>query len=176
MVDSHPSLTASLEDFEHDEETTRTSPMFGLPSQHSGFRSEPSESEPESEPRAPWSPPAWRKHASGWYSHNRLSTTSRSPSHHSSPRTRHSSYESAYGYEDDEGEITIPAHIPLPPSPEKNTPRSTAEPAGDEERLQSLSPEKSPAPLVVADSRETSIAPQDTPVPNNCMRHARAPY
>lgn len=39
--DAHPSLQASLEDFEHDER----SPVFGLPSQHSGFRSEDSEVE-----------------------------------------------------------------------------------------------------------------------------------
>jgi hypothetical protein len=161
LIDSHPSLTASLEDFEHDD-TMRSSPMFGIPSQHSGFGA-PSESEPESEPAAPWSPPAWRKTASGWYNNNRFTSNSRSPSHES----RHSSYESAgsryYGQED-EGDITLPANIPLPVSPEKTSPRSTAEPEGDEGRF------GSPAPLMVAESREASIAPPDH-APNNCKRN-----
>ncbi|KAF2103856.1 hypothetical protein NA57DRAFT_70065 [Rhizodiscina lignyota] len=168
LLDSHPSLTASLEDFEHDD-TMRSSPLFGIPSQHSGFRSEPSESEPESEPPAPWSPPAWRKHASGWYQQNRFTSDSRSPSHDD----RHSSYESAasrgYGHYDDEGDLTIPANIPLPISPEKNTPRSTAEPEGDDEMVGSPSPGPL-APLIVGDSRDASLAPQDTA--NNYIRFA----
>ncbi len=159
LIDSHPSLAASLEDFEH-EDTTRSSPMFGIPSQHSGFGAV-SESEPESEPAVPWSPPAWRKTASGWYNNNRFANGSRSSEHHS----RHSSYDNAgsrnYSYEDDEGDITLPANIPLPVSPEKMTPRSTTEPEGDEGQY------ASPAPLVVAESREPSIAPPEH-APNNC--------
>ena len=67
LYDDHPSLSASLEDFEHNER----SPVFDLPSQHSGFKSENSESEEEEVSEGVWSPPAWRHHnpAGGWYRH-----------------------------------------------------------------------------------------------------------
>lgn len=72
VFDDHPSLEASLEDFENN---SRRSPLFGMPSQHSGFRSEESDGEeedpPPPEPR--WSPPGLRQHDyvpdSGWYRH-----------------------------------------------------------------------------------------------------------
>ncbi|EAW14159.1 uncharacterized protein ACLA_071920 [Aspergillus clavatus NRRL 1] len=74
VFDDHPSLDASLEDFENHSNAHR-SPVFGLPSQHSGFRSE--ESEGEEEEATPngerWSPPGFRRHdyvqGSGWYRH-----------------------------------------------------------------------------------------------------------
>ena len=113
--DDHPSLTASLEDFEQ----SPRSPLFGLPSQHSGFKSEESESEdePVSELSGEaWSPPAWRqqKNAGGWYQHqpypqdkNLLkASVSASRSRGTSPR-----YESA---QEDEGDITLAAKVPLP--------------------------------------------------------------
>ena len=111
--DDHPSISASLEDFEHNER----SPTFGLPSQHSGFKSEESEPDMDSNSEGPWSPPAWKKQspAVGWYrhqpyaqhSHARL-TASMSPS-----RSRGTSpqYESA---PEEEGETTLAANIPLP--------------------------------------------------------------
>ena len=110
IYDDHPSLSASLEDFEHHDR----SPVFGLPSQHSGFKSEESESE-EAVSEEPWSPPAWRQQnsAKGWYQHqpypqnNNLLKPSASAS-----RSRDTSpqYESAKEDED----ITMPANIPLP--------------------------------------------------------------
>lgn len=112
--DDHASLSASLEDFEHDEQR---SPLFGLPSQHSGFKSS-DESEPESEAarsEGPWSPPAWRSKntAGGWYRHqpyaqdnkNLKVSMSASRSRDTSPQ-----YESA----EEEGDRTMPANIPLP--------------------------------------------------------------
>ncbi|RLL98560.1 hypothetical protein CFD26_107008 [Aspergillus turcosus] len=74
VFDDHPSLDASLEDFENNSNAHR-SPVFGLPSQHSGFRSE--ESEGEEEDTTPngerWSPPGFRRYdyvqGSGWYRH-----------------------------------------------------------------------------------------------------------
>ncbi|KAI2945524.1 hypothetical protein CBS147343_2065 [Aspergillus niger] len=72
--DEHPSLDASLEDFESNS-NARQSPVFGLPSQHSGFRSE--ESDGEDDDLTPngdrWSPPGLRRYdyvqGSGWYRH-----------------------------------------------------------------------------------------------------------
>ncbi|KAM5454377.1 hypothetical protein MaudCBS49596_002395 [Microsporum audouinii] len=63
VFDDHPSLDASLEDFE--EQYAHRSPFFGLPSQHSGFRSGISESPSEqdgniSRSSSPWSPPGLR--------------------------------------------------------------------------------------------------------------------
>ena len=113
--DDNTSLSASLEDFEQ----SPRSPLFGLPSQHSGFKSEESESEdePASELSGkPWSPPAWRQQntAGGWYQHqpyphdkNRLKASiSASHSRGASPR-----YESA---REDEEDVTIAAKVPLP--------------------------------------------------------------
>jgi hypothetical protein len=119
MFDNHPSLSASLEDFE---EHQRQSPLFGLPSQHSGFKSESSDADAESSTGEPWSPPGFRKpHTSlhsgrgGWYNHEpygqrRFERPSTSPS-----RSRETSpqYEDAMEGELD-GDITIPANIPLP--------------------------------------------------------------
>ena len=113
IYDDHPSLSASLEDFEHNER----SPVFGLPSQHSGFKSEDSDSESEEAvSEEPWSPPAWRQQnaAGGWYRHqpypedkNPLkASASVSRSRGTSPK-----YESA---QEEEGDITVPANIPLP--------------------------------------------------------------
>ncbi|RAK70840.1 uncharacterized protein BO72DRAFT_49391 [Aspergillus fijiensis CBS 313.89] len=76
--DDHPSLDASLEDFESSSNTQR-SPLFSLSSQHSGFREE--ESDPDDEDPNPnterWSPPGFRRHdynpGSGWYRHEAYS-------------------------------------------------------------------------------------------------------
>jgi len=113
--DDHASLSASLEDFEHDEQR---SPLFGLPSQHSGFKSS-EESEPEAEEarsEEPWSPPAWRSNnaAGGWYRHQPYSADNKKgvTSSISASRSKETSpqYESAA----EEGDITMPANIPLP--------------------------------------------------------------
>ncbi|KAG9246510.1 hypothetical protein BJ878DRAFT_279912 [Calycina marina] len=75
LFNEHPSLNASLQDFEHRSidlnhhthlYSPQTSPRFGyLPSQHSGFRSE-SDSEPApSNYRGRYSPPAWRREGNG---------------------------------------------------------------------------------------------------------------
>ena len=67
--DDHGSVAASLEDFE---ESERRSPLFAIPSQHSGFRSDVEESEIDdrSSMGAPWSPPGFQNHninARGWF-------------------------------------------------------------------------------------------------------------
>ncbi|KAI9934988.1 hypothetical protein ASPWEDRAFT_663686 [Aspergillus wentii DTO 134E9] len=136
VFDDHPSLDASLEDFENNSNAHR-SPMFGLPSQHSGFRSE--ESEGEEEDLTPngerWSPPGFRRYdyvqGSGWYRHqpylrkidqDRLSlkpTVGLSPSQSREPSPQ---YEDALesptvGKRSDTetgDSITIAANVPLP--------------------------------------------------------------
>ncbi|KAJ5189586.1 hypothetical protein N7472_008600 [Penicillium cf. griseofulvum] len=75
VFDDHPSLDASLEDFENNTNPHR-SPMFALPSQHSGFRSEDSDGEDgeiEDPAQERWSPPGFHApeyvQGSGWYRH-----------------------------------------------------------------------------------------------------------
>ena len=111
MYESHPSISASLEDFENNE---NRSPVFGLPSQHSGFKSEDSEADVESNSEEPWSPPAWRNSAAGgWYRHQPYPESDPTKLSTSPSRSRQTSpqYESARELEDD---TLIPANIPLP--------------------------------------------------------------
>lgn len=113
VFDDHPSLSASLEDFEHHE---NRSPLFGLPSQHSGFKSDESEADAESNSEGPWSPPAWRQPnpAGGWYRHQPYPQKNQSlkpPASASRSRDTSPQYESA---REDEEDLTIPANIPLP--------------------------------------------------------------
>lgn len=68
LFDDHPSLDASLRDFEPGSSELEQSPLFGnlYPSHHSGFRSEDSESEMgDSMSGGGYSPPAWRRTKSG---------------------------------------------------------------------------------------------------------------
>ena len=114
--DDHPSMNASLEDFE---EQQHPSPIYGLPSQHSGFKSELEESEADAESSSgePWSPPGFRRQhsrrGSGWFRHDpyasRLSLRpSMSPS-----RSRQTSPDYQDARQGDE-DITLAANIPLP--------------------------------------------------------------
>jgi hypothetical protein len=116
--DDRASLTASIEDVE---EYQRRSPLFELPSQHSGFRSEPEESDIDERSSAggPWAPPGFRPQlrrahptGSGWFAHDpyrRLNLRpSVSPSH-----SRHTSPEYQDAQEMDE-DVTLAANIPLP--------------------------------------------------------------
>ncbi|KAH7036759.1 hypothetical protein B0J12DRAFT_677952 [Macrophomina phaseolina] len=121
LLASRPSLAASVDDcYDLDAAHHRASrsPFFGIPSTHSGFRSEESETE-ETDSAGPWSPPAWRKAGSGWYRHHHHHLSSDSPS-----RSRETSpqYESA-----GEGDAIMPANVPLPMSPLKQTPRTSPE-------------------------------------------------
>lgn len=111
--DDHPSLAASLEDFEHNDR----SPTFGLPSQHSGFKSDESEPEGDSTSEGPWSPPAWRRQTAeaAWYRHQPYAQDHRLLRHSPSPsrsRTTSPRYQSAK--EAEEGDTIQAANIPLP--------------------------------------------------------------
>ncbi|EAU38036.1 conserved hypothetical protein [Aspergillus terreus NIH2624] len=137
VFDDHPSLDASLEDFENNSNAHR-SPVFGLPSQHSGFRSE--ESDGDDDDTTPngerWSPPGFRRYdyvqGSGWYrhqpylrkpDHDRLAlkpTVGLSPSQSREPSPQ---YEDALegpaasrrGHSvEGGGDVTVAANVPLP--------------------------------------------------------------
>lgn len=156
----HPSLDASLEDFEH---ADQPSPTFRVPSHHSGFKSEDSEAGVDSSSEPPWSPQAWRRStaSSGWYRHQPYlrdsshlrSSTSPMKSRDSSPK-----YESA---QEDDNDVTLAANIPLPRG--------------------SLSPnkERSMSPTRFGEAKQdfghtsvgdrSEIMPAQVENPNNCM-------
>ena len=158
LYDDHPSLSASLEDFEHDER----SPVFDLPSQHSGFKSENSESEEEEVSEGVWSPPAWRQHnpTGGWYRHQPYPqdntmlkpSTSASRSRGTSPR-----YESAQ----EEDDLTVPANIPLPKgslSPVKDrTPSHSPAPNNEEDPDENFL--EAEEPIAMPESHNNCVLP-----------------
>src|ERR1700753_1083505 len=111
--DAGNSIVASLESLEEDRLIQNQATL-------SMFQTEESEGDSDHS-STPWSPPAWRKGTSGWQQRHNLPppSDSISKSRSASPR-----YASA-----DEGEDTLlPAKIPLPASPEKDTPRNSIEP------------------------------------------------
>ncbi|KAJ5318890.1 uncharacterized protein N7506_011594 [Penicillium brevicompactum] len=173
VFDDHPSLDASLEDFESNTNPHR-SPMFGLPSQHSGFRSEESDGEDEIEEpvQDAWSPPGFQheyvKDAAGfqreynrgpnWYRHQpyerkgdiHLKPTvglSVSPSQSREPSPQ---YEDALedpvkrGDRATPGDISVAANVPLP--------------AGADTPLHGRSPSPPPAPST---DRTARPSPED---------------
>jgi hypothetical protein len=114
--DMEHSIPVSLESFDNERLLPTTESL------HSALDLEGSESGSDISDRssAPWSPPAWRKHASGWNQRPHFLPPSNSLSRRSSPE-----YQSA-----GEGEDTLlPSNIPLPVSPPKLTPRNSVEPA-----------------------------------------------
>ncbi len=165
--DDHPSLTASLEDFE---QTDNRSPVFAIPSQHSGFRSDESEPDPESNSEGPWSPPAWRKSsaATHWYRHQPYAQSNHSlkPSaSHSRSRGTSPQYESAH---EDDGDLTIPANIPLPRGSLSPVKERSPSPSPNREKLE----EDQEFGQTFGKAEET--APPVPENPNNCMQpHGR---
>ena len=109
MFDNHPSLSASLEDFEHNEQR---SPVFRVPSHHSGFRSDESDAGQDSVSDGPWSPPGWRNQSTGsaWYRHQPYLQESRLRLSASPAKSRE---RSSPGVKSDD-DPTLPANIPLP--------------------------------------------------------------
>ncbi|KAL4803528.1 hypothetical protein BDV18DRAFT_42251 [Aspergillus unguis] len=139
VFDDHPSMDASLEDFENTNHTVR-SPIFGLLSQHSGFRSEESEGEDDDTTpvREPWSPPGYdHTPNSGWYRHQPYShsrnidhdrfglkpTVGVSPSQSREPSPQYEDAPEApvarhRGHSTETGDVTVAASVPLPPEAE----------------------------------------------------------
>jgi len=153
--DDHPSLAASLEDFEDQE---RRSPLFDLPSQHSGFRSEQDESEvdDQSSAGAPWSPPGFKHRSANvnaWFRHDPYGRYNLRPSV-SPSRSRQTSPEYQDAQEGD-NDITIAANIPLPP--------------GIDSPVKERSPEPEPIPddmmHAFNESQPESVAQENK---NNC--------
>jgi hypothetical protein len=112
--DDHPSVVDSLEDYE---EAERRSPLWDLPSQHSGFKSEHENSEidDQSSTGAPWSPPGFQNrstNASGWFRQDPYGRYNLRPSN-SPSRSRQTSPEYQDAQEGD-ADVTIAANIPLP--------------------------------------------------------------
>ncbi|KAJ5594872.1 uncharacterized protein N7459_001080 [Penicillium hispanicum] len=152
VFDDHPSLDASLEDFENNSNAHR-SPLFGMPSQHSGFRSEESDGEIDDPARVErWSPPGLRQHdyvqGSGWYRHQpyprkgnlnaeRLElkptvglSLSPSVSREPSPQYEDALEDPTKGKSNEDaetGDVTIAANVPLPG--DAGTPQ-TGQPSG----------------------------------------------
>jgi len=65
LFDDHPSLDASLRDFEPGSSELDQSPRFGYPSHHSGFRSDTDSEIANSDSGGRYSPPAWRRELNG---------------------------------------------------------------------------------------------------------------
>ena len=157
--DDHPSVTASLEDFE--EQPAQRSPLlFDLPSQHSGFRSErddTSDLDDRSSSGGPWSPPGFRQtrssaaRTSGWFRHDPYGSRPHLQPPTSPSRSRQTSPEYEDAMEGEDEDVTLAANIPLPTgtdSPWK---------------------ERSPEPDHPSDYARRSMSPEPPDVPNNCM-------
>lgn len=164
-LDSHPSITASMDDFEP-RDFSPTVP--DLPSQHSGFRSHVGSEYSEASSRRSYSPPAWRKAGSGWFKNPSLSPGRGGGggfrSKESSPQ-----YHDALEEEGD-GDVTayrIATRVPLPGSPMKgrsasNSPEPNFGPsAGDVDRGGGLS-------HVNAQTEGAESPALETPTQSNC--------
>ena len=128
-LDSHPSINASMDDFEA-REFSPTVP--DIPSQHSGFRSNNLSEYSESDSRRSHSPPPWRRAGSGWFKHHPSLSPHRSGfvSREISPQ-----YHSA-NEDEDVTAYRSAARIPLPRSPSKgrspsHSPEALGTDAGD---------------------------------------------
>ena len=166
LFDDHPSIDASLQDFEPGSSEIGQSPRFGYPSHHSGFRSDTDSEMADSVSGGRYSPPAWRRDGNGNRSSgfwNKRSTTLGKRSYDS--RESSPEYESADDGED--STLAAAARIRLPTgslSPEKQR-----------------SPSPDPYPKGIADFGRTFggeikqeendqvvlTAPEN---PNNCMK------
>ncbi|KAL8873955.1 MAG: hypothetical protein Q9174_000642 [Haloplaca sp. 1 TL-2023] len=153
--DDHPSLSASLEDFEHHDR----SPTFGVPSQHSGFKSDDSEAEADAQSDGPWSPPAWGRQTAeaGWYRHQPYAQDSRHLKPSMSPSRSRNTSPQCQVVKEDEGDTVLPANIPLP--------RGSTSPVKE----QSPSAEPMPSLDEVSEERAQSEQPNSAAAsPNNC--------
>lgn len=166
LYDSHPSIDASMEDFETSSRTLSPELYRTHSRSQITFRS-PEASEyseyADNDPRKSWSPPAWRKASSGWFKHQ-AGLMSPDRSRESSPQLEHIQ-------DVDEEELFAAAGIPLPGSPSKGR---------SEER--SLSPEQVREPMRKVngnsiDSRSTDYEkdPQKDGT-KNCTSQTRSHY
>lgn len=181
ILDSHPSLSASMDDFEP-REFSPTIPE--IPSQHSGFRSNQNSEYSEASSRRSYSPPAWRKAGSGWFKHHQTLSPSREGYHSKDPSPQ---YHSA-GEDIDDGDVTAyrtARRIPLPASPTKGrSPSNSPEPvtggaAADEDRGGRGRRSESTHTIRRANEQEEledeAVSPAArTPTQNNCKSNSVA--
>ncbi|KAH9812971.1 hypothetical protein Tdes44962_MAKER05738 [Teratosphaeria destructans] len=168
MQESHPSLQASMEDYEARE----FSPTFpDLPSQNSGFRSGVNSEYSEQSSRRSYSPPAWRKAGSGWFKHPSLSPS------RAGYKSKEPSPQFHDATEDGDGEVTeyrMATRVPLPGSPTKGrSPTNSPEPptfahAGEIDRGGGAHVNTQVTPTLEPQA-ETEDA-VDTPTQNNYFR------
>ena len=168
VFDDRHSLDDSLEDFGQGDQS---SPLFGLPSQHSGFKSSEEETSDQDEDvvsEEPWSPPAWRSSnpAGGWYRHQPYPQDDQKSRHSASAsRSREASHESyASAVEEDDDDTKKPSQIPLPQA--SNSPAKEHSPIKSEDRS------TSPYPEGEQDFSPTFGREEDTaaiPENNNCL-------
>ncbi|KAJ5417820.1 uncharacterized protein N7487_001370 [Penicillium crustosum] len=146
VFDDHPSLDASLEDFENNTNPHR-SPMFALPSQHSGFRSEDSDGEDgeiEDPAQERWSPPGFHQPE---YIQGIGLSASPSQSREPSPQYEDALEGPTKSRQVDRaspGDISVAANVPLP--------------AGADTPLHGRSPSPPPAPTT---GRTPRHSPED---------------
>lgn len=162
LLDDHPSLAGSLEDFEADR-----SGHFTNASVHSISRSEHSEAESDRS-SAPWSPPAWHQHSGGtWYDRARSApaSTSKTLAPSKSP-----TYGSGYEEDVDNTILPYPANIPLPPSPEKETPLPSAG-QSPEVGATHAGAESTPREAQHVNYEDEKDDATPTPEGGNCMLH-----
>ena len=163
------SLNESLDEFGHGDQN---SPLFGLPSQHSGFKSseeESSDQEDDVVSEEPWSPPAWRSSnpAGGWYRHQPYPQDDQQSRHSASAsRSREASHESyASAVEEDDEDTKKPSQIPLPKG--SQSPAKEQSPIKAEDRSTSPYPEGEQDFSPNFGEREDALAvPENT---NNCL-------
>lgn len=132
MIDEHPSLNVSLQDFEHQDggsSDAHRSPRFNISSHHSGFLSSDAGSDvPDSDSNGHWSPPAWRRHSGigggggGWFKQELMQQASREDSPPRPSRETSSQYESA-----PEADVTLAENVRLPPDSPSRQPSGSPE-------------------------------------------------
>lgn len=166
MFEEHPSLDASLQDFEPTSSEIgqlSPSPRFGYPSHHSGFRSDSESEMADSVSGGRYSPPAWRRdgngnRSSGFWNRTTLGKRSREDSRESSPE-----YESADDGED--ATLAAAARTRLPTgsiSPEKQrSPSPALFPAGSKDFGRTF------GGVVKQEEGQEALEPT-TENPNNC--------
>lgn len=125
FIDSHPSLNASMDDFEAREFSPT---MPDMPSQRSGFRSNNGSEYTDRSSRRSYSPPQWRKAGSGWFKHQQSLSPHRREFGSKEPSPQYLSAD-----EEGDGDVTAyrrATRIPLPASPTKGrSPNNSPEPS-----------------------------------------------
>jgi hypothetical protein len=170
LFDDHPSLDASLQDFEPGSSEIGRSPRFGYPSHHSGFRSDTDSEIADSISGGRYSPPAWRRDGNGnrssgfWNSRHGMGTSLGKRSRGS--RESSPEYESADDGEDQT--LAAAARIRLPTgslSPEKGrSPSPDPFPKGNEDFGQTFG-----GSVLIKKEEDEGVSMPPPPSPNNCM-------